>query len=874
MDSSSLASASDSGRDELESVYRCAHCPKEYTRRDYLQRHELNHVLRRHIAGSCKLRQADELRVRSHSHVNADVRSKDSRKRTRRTSREDTLLAGPSSHHSSDSDGMDDGQMEMGPPTSPHDHRLGRRLDGLDVDGQSSSTFNMSLPPIMVTPDSMDAVDLPRVAPHEQAPVSGGSWNSHRPSDTYVESGRALSSFDSVLAVQRPSVDYLTHSDSGHSVDAGPGILVPTPPMPEVQMGFGDPTNANSMDHLFNWLFSMTNIENVSTRGPVVGLTGLEASHVETQWLSRDDQTADQLVPRHSRSTVLESLESTSQEDTRPSPTRAPHSGGPPFPSFPETWDEAGWRLPPPKDLIDEQARSDMRDLFDGPEREYFSTSAFSIAQMKLYLELYFLNFAPLYPIVHRPSLGYRRLPPDLLLTMLCIGTAFADDRAGFRIAMKIHKRLRNRVFDMAEAEPRAPPHTIMTILLINYFSRSYCSVKEHAVAQIFHSSSIVMARLAGSFLPTFAPHPSPVASNPLDHWLAWVAQEERKRVGWLAFMMDTENAALFRHYLIVHFFSVQIDWPCQEDVWDALDPFAWSTAQRVTVQPASFRATLHEIAARGTVPPNLSETHLWITLHGLVSVCWTLLWRDLGDLNMVRETKILRWKSLLCRAFESLRQHVSLPARSGEEIDRPIFWSGVPLAHLGCILLLTDTEAVRIYAGAGNIAGRPVLSGEWVNANTYVSQWARSEDGTYSCATAIELLTQLFKWSHEVRFQTAPSLVPWCIYIASLVIWAYSTSLDGPVAFDAPYIIRASPGADGLDEDIKIEPSLARRDALAYLSRMGVDAADLPHTRGKNRCDGILAYSAYLLGTLGRGIMDESRGVLLGVLAGGPSSL
>ncbi len=233
----------------------------------------------------------------------------------------------------------------------------------------------------------------------------------------------------------------------------------------------------------------------------------------------------------------------------------------------------------------------------------------------------------------------------------------------------------------MAEAEPRAPPHTIMTILLINYFSRSYCSVKEHAVAQIFHSSSIVMARLAGAFLPTFAQHPSPVASNPLDHWLAWVAHEERKRVGWLAFMMDTENAALFRHYLIVHFFSVQIDWPCQEDVWDAPEPFAWSAAQRRTAQPVSFRGALHELAARGTVAPGLAATHLWIMLHGLVSVSWTLLWRDLGDLNMVRETKILRWKSLLCGAFEALREHIGVPA--GED-DMPISWSGVPLAHLG----------------------------------------------------------------------------------------------------------------------------------------------------------------------------------------------
>lgn len=59
-------------------------------------------------------------------------------------------------------------------------------------------------------------------------------------------------------------------------------------------------------------------------------------------------------------------------------------------------------------------------------------------------------HFAPLYPIIHRPSLGYRRLPPDLLLTMLCIGTAFSEDKEGFRISMRIHKRLRNRIFEVS----------------------------------------------------------------------------------------------------------------------------------------------------------------------------------------------------------------------------------------------------------------------------------------------------------------------------------------------------------------------------------------------------------------------------------------
>ena len=32
-----------------------------------------------------------------------------------------------------------------------------------------------------------------------------------------------------------------------------------------------------------------------------------------------------------------------------------------------------------------------------------------------------------------------------------------------------------------------------------------------------------------------------------MENWLDWVAEEERVRLGWFAFMMDTENSSLFR---------------------------------------------------------------------------------------------------------------------------------------------------------------------------------------------------------------------------------------------------------------------------------------------------------------------------------------
>jgi len=41
-------------------------------------------------------------------------------------------------------------------------------------------------------------------------------------------------------------------------------------------------------------------------------------------------------------------------------------------------------------------------------------------------------------------------------------------------------------------------------------------------------------------------------SDDPVTCWLDWVGEEERKRLGWFAFMMDLENAALYRHFLMV----------------------------------------------------------------------------------------------------------------------------------------------------------------------------------------------------------------------------------------------------------------------------------------------------------------------------------
>jgi hypothetical protein len=154
----------------------------------------------------------------------------------------------------------------------------------------------------------------------------------------------------------------------------------------------------------------------------------------------------------------------------------------------------------------------------------------------------------------------------------------------------------------------------------------------------------------------------------------------------------------------------MQIDFPCDDATWFALDPFTWKAALQQTIEPPSFRNALRELAGRGVISPDLTEGSLWILLHGLISVSWTLLWRDLGELSMIHDSTITRWKDSLRRAFlvwrNRVRKVVEGETTNGAVPDLPdnqVSWNGVIFAYLGCVLLLTDTEQIRIFAGASS---------------------------------------------------------------------------------------------------------------------------------------------------------------------------
>jgi hypothetical protein len=151
----------------------------------------------------------------------------------------------------------------------------------------------------------------------------------------------------------------------------------------------------------------------------------------------------------------------------------------------------------------------------------------------------------------------------------------------------------------------------------------------------------------------------------------------------------------------------MEIPFPAASSVWNAQEPRAWGSEIHLrTATPLTFRTSLRDLAGRGIVASTLDAQALWILLHGLVSISWTLLWRDLADLSMVHESKIVQWKDSLRQAFGAWIQHLmTMWSNRRVEVEdtalEQLYWFGIPFAHLGRPIGVIRVDKHRRYIAA-----------------------------------------------------------------------------------------------------------------------------------------------------------------------------
>jgi hypothetical protein len=92
------------------------------------------------------------------------------------------------------------------------------------------------------------------------------------------------------------------------------------------------------------------------------------------------------------------------------------------------------------------QVSSILRSSLDGLSPEILNGPFFGPANLTKCYDLYFNNYHPHFPFLHRPSLIPIEMPPLLVVAIVALGATLSEDPTNFEFATKIHDDLRFRM--------------------------------------------------------------------------------------------------------------------------------------------------------------------------------------------------------------------------------------------------------------------------------------------------------------------------------------------------------------------------------------------------------------------------------------------
>ncbi|KAK9321813.1 fungal-specific transcription factor domain-containing protein [Lipomyces orientalis] len=351
---------------------------------------------------------------------------------------------------------------------------------------------------------------------------------------------------------------------------------------------------------------------------------------------------------------------------------------------------------------ISEEVHAKMIDVLKPIPEITFDNPYFSLSAAKQYLNLYWVRFDPLYPILHRATFDPSVMEPALLIAIVTIGMAYSSDREASNLAIVIHRKFRNIVFLMIEDQPQVQLWVHQTLLLTNYFDKMLGSTVQYDMSQFFHGTNIALMHFSGYLKgltepPVVGTDDSVFADN---QWRKWVEFETTKRTAFFAFICDTQHATLFRHSPILSAFEVRLELPSTDACWlatDGVEFYHMHHEQTKAAAAGMMKWRASEAGAKsddnkvlgpsmgGSNPEAVWPTFLHslkrlirlsredqtefqlatfsqfsclILLHGLLSICWDMQWRGLLDMGIVSKHRMTEFKKRLESSFANWKRY------------------------------------------------------------------------------------------------------------------------------------------------------------------------------------------------------------------------
>lgn len=494
--------------------------------------------------------------------------------------------------------------------------------------------------------------------------------------------------------------------------------------------------------------------------------------------------------------------------------------------------------------------------------------------------------------------------------------------------------------WDILTADEASPPIQLwvaQSLVLVEFYEKMYSTRKLHERAHIYHTAAITLLR-RGSPLTGLTPGGSPAephypqanieapmpAVNTAAAWARWAETEAMHRVVYGAFMMDVIHAAMFGHTADMTPQEIRLPLPCDDRLWTAAGPEAFRRIDVNLKSNGTQSPELFLIGLRNAIHGKDINTHPFgrmIIMCGLLSVGWHLRNRETHlkwlELQSSSASTREQWSRMLLRAFDnwkaSFDRTQSFPNAAfqgphngsgpGTIANGPIE-SAELLYHLARISLHVNIVDCQVFAGAKHVLGRKISDKEYRGAVSRMGGWATKASTRLSVLHSIKLLRSVLLADDQkaaigpehasgngstsnsnslsstgLRYScfgdTDPHR-PWCIYYATLCIWAFvqaQAPRDGLDDEQAYTLAGTSGGGGGTQSSQMTQLQLQRRQqqlpaapgqaAMEFLDRVaGLQELDA-ETAGDALAEGLPDLLDLVMGVLAEArseILQEAR--------------
>ncbi|KAF3057518.1 hypothetical protein CFAM422_012380 [Trichoderma lentiforme] len=312
-----------------------------------------------------------------------------------------------------------------------------------------------------------------------------------------------------------------------------------------------------------------------------------------------------------------------------------------------------------------------------------------------------------------------------------------------------------------------------------------------------------------------------------------WSMNQSRTRTGLMIWLLDAMISYEFNVAPLMQLVDAKVLLPCQDHIWE------YPSAEKVIVEQKSsvtLLAAIEMLYIEKRLPDSLSEFSTILIIHSI--------WRRTKEVINQNRTQLAnwipsatiqtreahqsastetwppsspilsKWRNSACDCLDILHWRANAKAATAGGLEHPT----IMYLHLSRLILLTPVAQIQTLATNPRNANTTnfAVNQKYTDASNHVLKWAMND--SFKARLAIIHAGALF-W-HIRRYSTRSFLEPFTIYMATLIIWAYSVSvqfakqqeefqaapsMDGPLSPEAQTVAAAcqQPTISTQDEEL-----------------------------------------------------------------------